>query len=92
MDQDQQRLEALRARLNEIHEWPSVYMFKFVIPTKGNGLTELKAIFGESAEYALRESKNGNYVSVTIKQMMLDADAIFERYTRASTIPGIISL
>lgn len=92
MDQDQQRLEALRARLNEIHEWPSVYMFKFVIPTKGTGLTELKAIFGESAEYVLRESKNGNYVSVTIKQMMLDADAIFERYTRASGISGIISL
>jgi putative lipoic acid-binding regulatory protein len=90
MDEDQ--LNRLRQRLNEIHRWPSIYMFKFILPNDEERVTRLKVIFGESAEFKTRLSANGNYISVTVREMMLEADQIFERYTLAAKIEGIISL
>jgi uncharacterized protein len=89
---DDQHLSALRNRLNEIHRWPSIFMFKFILPSDEKKITHLKLIFGESAEFKFRLSANGNYTSITVREMMLSADDIFERYTKASAIEGVISL
>ena len=89
---EEEHIERLRARLNEIHIWPSVFMFKFIIPTDEARLTQLKLIFGESAEIRERLSSKGNYTSVTVREMMLSADDIFDRYRRAKDIKDIISL
>lgn len=90
MDEDQ--LNRLRDTLNQIHRWPSKYMYKFVLPSDEERITRLKMIFGESAEFKTRMSSNGNYTSITVFEIMLNADDIFDRYRRAATIPGIISL
>ena len=82
----------MREKLEEHHDWPSVYMFKFVIPTDQEKLKQIHNIFGESAEYRERLSKNGNYTSVTIREMMLGVDSIFDRYREVSKIEGVISL
>lgn len=89
---EEEHIERLRARLNEIHIWPSVFMFKFILPTDEVRLTQLKLIFGESAEIRERLSSKGNYTSVTVREMMLSADDIFDRYRRAKDIKDIISL
>ena len=88
-EQDTERLKEL---LNQIHRWPSVYMFKFILPTDPMRILRLKQIFNESVEFSERLSTNGNYTSITVREMMLDADSVFERYTAASKIEGIISL
>jgi putative lipoic acid-binding regulatory protein len=49
-------------------------------------------IFGESAEIKERLSEKGNYTSVTIREMMLNADDIFVRYRKVGGIKGVISL
>ncbi|MFN0030822.1 MAG: DUF493 family protein [Flavobacteriales bacterium] len=90
MNEDQ--LNRLRQRLNEEHRWPSIYMFKFILPTDKERIAQLKLIFGESAEFKEKQSAKGNYTSVTVREMMLDADSIFDRYTKASKIEGILSL
>lgn len=92
MDEEKERLEKLRERLNEIHAWPSVYMFKFILENDEEKLATLRSIFGESAEFKTRLSAKGKYISMTVRKMMLDADAIFDCYRRASDIGGIISL
>ena len=92
MDEDKERLDKLRAQLNEFHQWPSMYMFKFVIPSDESKIAKLNGIFGESAEIRQRLSKNGKYTSMTIRAMMLNADMIFDKYKDASKIEGIISL
>jgi putative lipoic acid-binding regulatory protein len=89
---DQERREALRQRLNEIHKWPSVFMFKFILPNDPDRLSKLKMIFGESAQFTMKFSEKGRYTSLTVREMMLDADAIFDRYLAASHIEGIIAL
>ena len=67
-------------------------MFKFILPSDDEKITQLKLIFGESAEFKERLSSHGKYTSVTVREMMLDADSIFERYKMAAGIEGIISL
>lgn len=89
---DEEQLNRLRDTLNKIHRWPSKYMYKFVLPSDEVRITQLKMIFGESAEFKTRLSSNGNYTSITVYEVMLNADDIFDRYTKAGTIPGIISL
>jgi hypothetical protein len=89
---DEEQINRLRDRLNEIHRWPSVFMFKFILPTNEARITQLKLIFGESAEFRERLSAKGNYTSITVLEMMLSADDIFSRYKSAATIEGIISL
>lgn len=89
---DKKKLEQLRVMLDETHSWPSMFMFKFILPSDEQKITQLKLIFGESAEFTPRLSKKGKYTSITVKDMMLSADAIFERYTEAAKIEGIISL
>jgi hypothetical protein len=92
MEEDKDRMDMLRKRLNEIHHWPSIYMFKFIFPNDEEKVTRLKLIFGESAEFKQKFSANSKYTSITVREMMLDADSIFERYRMAGTIEGIISL
>lgn len=89
---DEEQLNKLRNRLNEMHKWPSIYMFKFILPSDEERITRLKTIFGESAEFRIKLSEKGNYTSITVREMMLDADSIFDRYRAAGTIEGIISL
>jgi putative lipoic acid-binding regulatory protein len=55
-------------------------------------LKDLKLVFGESVEFIVRESSGGKYISLTVKEMMLCADDIFNRYREVSKFKGIISL
>lgn len=88
--------EATRKRLKEliesVHEWPSIFMFKFILPTDEGELKKLKLIFDQSSQISTRESKNGKYTSVTVREMIMDGDDIFDRYSKASVIKGIISM
>lgn len=89
---DEEQIERLRQRLNEIHRWPSIYVFKFIMPNKPDKVQELKSKFNENVEFSTRLSEHGKYISITVREMMLDADSIFDRYRAASRIEGIISL
>lgn len=73
-------------------KFPLVYPFKFIIKEDQEKLIKIKRIFDETAEYQVRKSKNGNYSSITIKQMMLTTDDIIAKYEQMEGIKGIISL
>lgn len=81
--------ESLREKLDQYYTWPALYTFKFVVP-KGKE-DELKALF-PTHESTERQSKKGNYTSITINMMMPSSDAVIEVYQKVSTIEGIISL
>ncbi|MEY2765086.1 MAG: hypothetical protein RLZZ205_1510 [Bacteroidota bacterium] len=89
---DEEKKNLLRERLNAIHHWPSTYMYKFIFETNPDKVISLKMIFGESAQFITRESSGGKYTSLTIKEIMMDADSIFSRYEAVGKLEGIISL
>ena len=75
--------------LDESIVWPSVYIFKFIVPRAG--LAELTKIF--AGEFpSLRNSKNGRYVGFTVEREMVSSEAVLQIYRQASTIKGIIAL
>lgn len=74
------------------YNFPMVYPFKFIIKANNDKLIEIKRVFEETAEFHVRESKNGNYSSITIKQMMLNTDDIISCYIQMEKIEGVISL
>jgi uncharacterized protein len=79
--------------LDATHSWPSVYMFKFIIPSDISKIARLEAIFNtETAEIRSRESANGKYTSVTIKELMLNAEGVLDYYAKASKIEGVMAL
>lgn len=82
----------LKEKLKEQHSFPSVYMFKFIVPGSNKLHAQVEALFGDEAQITIRESSKGNYVSITAKEMMLSADNIISRYREASKIEGIVSL
>ncbi len=84
--------ERLREQLDQVHEWPSVYMFKMIFEPDQERLDAVLALFPEEAEILRKYSSAGKYLSLTVKEVMMNADEVVQRYVRASQIPGVIVL
>lgn len=82
-------------RLKELldkENYPLVYLFKFIIKNDSDKIVDIKLCFDETAEFETNPSRNGNYISVSIKQMMLSSDDILLRYERVAKIKNVIVL
>ncbi len=86
---DQEWINSFRIKLDEHHSWPTVYIFKFIVP-KGKEI-ELKDLFPKHTSTD-KVSTQGNYISVTFQMMMHSSDDVIEVYERVSSIEGLISL
>ena len=89
---EQAGFEKLKQRLDEVHDWPSVYMFKFIMEPKEDIIARLEELFPEEAEIQRRYSKGGKYVSLSIKEVMVSSEEVLNRYKKASEIEGVIML
>ncbi|MBW6489796.1 MAG: hypothetical protein K0B15_01250 [Lentimicrobium sp.] len=85
-------LKRLEDQLNVEGNWPKVYMFKFIILNNNRDYALLRHIFNEDSIITYRNSNAGKYISVTIKEMMMDASEVIVRYRKASEIEGLIAL
>jgi len=83
--------EKLKEQL-ALQEWPNVYLFKFIVENSPEKVAKTTALFDGTAEISLHPSKNGKFVSVSAKELMMSVDAILDRYEKAQKIEGIISL
>ena len=81
----------LRLQLEQ-EEWPAVYLFKFIVPNDPEKLAMVTALFDDNNDIVLHQSRNGNFVSVSAKELMLDVDSIIHVYEEAAKIKGVISL
>jgi len=83
----------LKEELSGSTTWPSEYLFKFIVPTEADKVTEIENAFnGLGAVIDTTQSKTGKYTSVSINVTMADAQSIIDKYVQLSTIEGIISL
>lgn len=76
----------------DLQEWPGVFLFKFIVPNTPEKIALVTALTDDSAELNLQPSKNGKYVSVSSKELMMSSKAIIERYKAAAKIEGLIAL
>ena len=74
--------------------WPSEYLYKFIVSTKGEGIEKVEAIFDNmGAVIETKQSKKGKYTSVSINVRMKDPDAVIDKYKEVAVkVDGVISL
>ncbi|MBU2915506.1 MULTISPECIES: DUF493 domain-containing protein [Reichenbachiella] len=81
--------QSFKDKLESVHSFPTLYMFKFIVPEAQVGA--VNALFPKH-DVKLKPSKNGKYVSATIQVMAGSSDQVIEVYESAKNIEGIISL
>ncbi|MBL0138479.1 MAG: DUF493 family protein [Bacteroidetes bacterium] len=81
----------MRKELNKIGNWPQVYMFKFIVPADNKRIALVESKFSNESVITKKESANGKYISITIKEVMLSADSIIEKYKEMEGIEGLMA-
>ena len=68
---------------------PGIYMFKFIAPKDKQ--EEVACLF-HTHDVIRRDSKNGNYVSLTAQVYMETSQDVINILATVANIPGVISL
>ena len=84
--------ERLRSNLDKVHEWPSVYMYKFIFEPDQERIDAVLSLFPAESEILRKYSAGGKYLSITVKEVMINAEDVVARYDKASEITGVITL
>lgn len=87
----EEQFNKLRELLNKENNWPKVYMFKFIIPADNHKIALVESKFSDEAIILHKESSNGKYFSITVKEVMLDADSIISKYKEMDGIEGLMA-
>ncbi len=75
--------------LNETHTWPVEYLFKFI--AKKEFVDQVLELF-PNEKISTNKSKNGNYISYSMKKVVNSAEEVLRVYEMIQTIEGVISL
>jgi len=81
--------ESFIEKLENNHDFPGRYMFKFIVRPEHQHKVEALI---EGAEIRLTPSSGNKYVSVTILAHMETSQSVVDVYKQAYKIDGIISL
>ncbi len=84
---------SLKQKLEEQHNFPEEYLFKFIITSDSEKVTEILRVF-DNLKYTLsnKESSAGKYTSVSIDCFVLDADQVITIYKKVAEIEGVMML
>ena len=80
---------SFREKLDKVYVWPSLYVFKFIVPQQK--VEEVKELFPNHVSTE-KQSENGKYISVTFNMMMPSSEAVIDVYLKVKHIEGIIAL
>ena len=86
-----EQFKNLRKELVKDNNWPQIYMFKFIIPADNKKIALVEAKFSDEAIITQKQSTNGKYISITIKEVMLNADSIIDKYKEMDGIEGLMA-
>lgn len=82
-----------KEKLEEVHAFPTDYIFKFILPSEQSKIARVHSIFEKArTAFSTRESKNGKYSSITVKVPVTDADDVILYYRQVSAIDGVMML
>ncbi len=81
----------LRETLMKEGNWPKLYMFKFIIPATNREIALVESKFSDESVITQKQSSNGKYISITVKEVMLDADSIIAKYKEMEGIEGLMA-
>ena len=88
----EEELKNFKNKLQETTTFPSVYMYKFIVPSDNRTIALVENLFDAETDIHTKESNSGKYISITAKQVVISVDEIIEIYKKASQIKGVIFL
>lgn len=74
----------------DLLDWPSVYLFKFITPSDNQLIAKITRMFDEKSAITIRPSSKGTYTSISIKEVMLNAESVIDIYEKTAKIKGVI--
>lgn len=93
MSSEKEFYEKLKIKLEASTKFPTVYLYKFIVPTTDEHIGAVKKVFdGTVSKIDLKASKNNKYTSISIKMNASGVDEILEKYKEVGKIKGVISL
>ncbi len=84
---EEQRLMQI---LDDTHDWPSIYSFKFIVPSEK--AKELENLIVEASQVETRPSSSGKFLAYTFHCPMGSGREVLEIYARVKSIDGLLSL
>lgn len=85
--------DRLKVELDNSNSWPSLYLFKFIVPTNIDNIEKVEKAFDcMGAVIKTTKSKTGKFTSISIDVQMKSSQEIVDKYLEVSTIEGIVSL
>ena len=92
-DSSKKDYQKLKNDLEKYQNWPSKYIYKFIIVNEKKKKEELLSKFDLNlCKLTFKESSNKRYLSITIVKFMKNPDEVIAKYLEISKIDGIISL
>lgn len=84
----------LKVQLEESTTWPSVYLYKFIIPSSNEKVAQIEEIFdGMEAKIYTKDSSKGKYTSVSVEVELASPDEVIAKYKEVGEqVEDIISL
>ncbi|RZS90687.1 DUF493 family protein [Aquimarina brevivitae] len=84
----------LKVQLTETADWPSAYLYKFIVPSEKSKIDQIESIFDNlGAVIQTKKSSKGTYTSVSINVRMKNPDQVIAKYKEiAEKVEGVISL
>lgn len=83
----------LKEKLENNTNFPSDYLYKFIVPTTKKQEQEVEAVFSNTkAVITKRASKTGKFVSVSVLLKVNNANEVIANYHAVEKIEGLISL
>lgn len=76
--------------LDDTHDWPSIYSFKFIVPSEK--AKELENLIVEASQVETRPSSSGKFLAYTFHCPMGSGREVLEVYARVKSIDGLLSL
>jgi uncharacterized protein len=78
-----------KEKLEENHQFPGDYMFKFIVPSeKKQALIDLLP----DGELVIKNSSSNRFMSITLNIVIESSDKVIEIYNKAYVIEGLIAI
>lgn len=85
--------ERLKIQLTESTSWPSIYLYKFIVPTDDAKIKRIHDIFDNTgAVIESKQSKKGTYTSISVTVNLENPEAVIIKYIEVGRVEGVISL
>jgi hypothetical protein len=80
---------SFKKKLEDQHHFPSLYMFKFIVPAeKEQAVLDLLP----KGDLSFKKSAQNTYVSITLKKEMDSSNAVLKVYEDVYQVPGVMAL